>query len=70
MDCSPLGFSVHGILQERILEWVAMPSNQDIFPTQGSTLIPELQADSLPTEPPGKPIYMRLTHISLFFSTI
>ena len=26
MDCSPLGFSVHGILQARILEWVAMPS--------------------------------------------
>ena len=22
MDCSPPGFSVHGILQERILEWV------------------------------------------------
>ena len=25
MDCSPPGTSVHGILQERILEWVAMP---------------------------------------------
>ena len=25
-DCSPPGFSVHGILQARILEWVAMPS--------------------------------------------
>ena len=24
MDCSPPGFSVHGILQARILEWVAM----------------------------------------------
>ena len=24
MDCSPPGTSVHGILQERILEWVAM----------------------------------------------
>ena len=27
MDCSPPGFSVHGILQARILEWVAMPSS-------------------------------------------
>ena len=27
MDCSPPGSSVHGILQERILEWVAMPSS-------------------------------------------
>ena len=24
MDCSPLGSSVHGILQARILEWVTM----------------------------------------------
>ena len=26
MDCSPPGSSVHGILQARILEWVAFPS--------------------------------------------
>ena len=26
IDCSPPGSSVHGILQARILEWVAMPS--------------------------------------------
>ena len=25
MDCSPPGSSLHGILQARILEWVAMP---------------------------------------------
>ena len=29
MDCSPPGSSVHGILQERILEWVAMPSSRE-----------------------------------------
>ena len=28
MDCSPPGFFVHGILQARILEWVAMPSSR------------------------------------------
>ena len=27
VDCSPPGSSVHGILQARILEWVAMPSS-------------------------------------------
>ena len=27
MDCSPAGSSVHGILQARILEWVAMPAS-------------------------------------------
>ena len=35
MDCSPPGSSVHGILQARILEWVAMPSSRGVFPTQG-----------------------------------
>ena len=25
LDCSPPGFSVHGILQTKILEWVAIP---------------------------------------------
>ena len=28
MDCSLPGSSVHGILQARILEWVAMPSSR------------------------------------------
>ena len=27
-DCSPPGSSVHGVLQARILEWVAMPSSR------------------------------------------
>ena len=30
MDCSPPGSSVHGILQARILKWVAMPSFRDL----------------------------------------
>ena len=55
MDCSPPGSSVHGILQTRILEWVAIPfskgsSNSGI--KAGST---ELQANSLPSESPGTP---------------
>ena len=36
MDCSPSGFSVQGILQARILEWVAVSSSRGIFLTQGS----------------------------------
>ena len=28
VDCNPSGSSVHGILQARILEWVAMPSSK------------------------------------------
>ena len=29
MDCSPPGSSVHGILQARILEWVAIPFSRE-----------------------------------------
>ena len=29
MDCSPLGSSVHGLLQARILEWVAIPFSRE-----------------------------------------
>ena len=36
MDCSPPGSSVHGILQARILEWVAISFSRGIFQTQGS----------------------------------
>ena len=35
MDYRPPGSSVCGILQVRILEWVAMPSSRGIFLTQG-----------------------------------
>ena len=38
-DCSPPGSSVRGILQARILEWVAMPSSGGIFPIRGSNLV-------------------------------
>ena len=34
MDCSPPGYSVHGIFQARTLEWVAVSSSR-ISPTQG-----------------------------------
>ena len=29
MDSSPLGSSVHGVLQARVLEWVAMAARND-----------------------------------------
>ena len=55
MDWGPPGSSVHGIFQARKLEWVAILFFQGIFPTQGIELgSPTLQADSLPSEPPGK----------------
>ena len=56
MDCSPPVPSVHGILQARILEWVAMPSSRRSSRPKGiNSRSPALQADSLPSEPPVKP---------------
>ena len=35
--CDPMVYTVHGILQARILlEWVAAPFSRGLFPTQGS----------------------------------
>ena len=38
MDCSPPGSSIHGILQSRILEWVATSFSRGIFLTRGLNL--------------------------------
>ncbi|CAM9794401.1 unnamed protein product [Rangifer tarandus platyrhynchus] len=53
VDCSPPVSSLHGILQARILEWVAISSPGDI-PNPGiGPGSPAFQADSLTSEPPG-----------------
>ena len=44
-----------GILQEGILEWVAMPSSRGSSQPGIKPRSPALQVDSLPSEPPGKP---------------
>ena len=52
MDCSPPGSSVHGILQARILEWVAVPSPGDL-PDSGikavSLISPALEGEFFTT---------------------
>ena len=55
MDCSPPGSSVHGILQARILEWVAMPFSRGSSRLKDQIWSPALQAASLLSEPSGKP---------------
>ena len=55
MDCSLPGSSVSGILQARILDGLPFPAPGDLSDPgieAGST---PLQADFLPSEPPGKP---------------
>ena len=55
-DCSPPGFSVHGILQARLLEWI-LPSPEDLLNPGIKPWSPVLQADTLPFEPQGSPHY-------------
>ena len=65
MDCSLPGVSVHGILQARILEWVAIPSFRgSSLPglELTSPLAPALQVDSLPLSHQGSP--WRLCYIA------
>ena len=58
MDCSPLsGSSVHGILQARILERVAIPFFRFSRPSDQTCLL-HWQAGSLPLAPPGKPVFL------------
>ena len=48
------GSSVRGILQVTVQEWVAISSFRDVPDPEIEPRSPSLQADSLPTEPPGK----------------
>ena len=54
MDCNLPGSSVREILQARYWSGLAFPSPGD--PPNPGIESPALQADSLPTELPGKPI--------------
>ena len=50
-----MDYTVHGILQARILEWVAFPFSRGSPKPGIKPRSPALQADSLPPEPPEKP---------------
>ena len=60
VDCSPPSSSIHGILQARILEWVAIPSAGDLPDPGIKPGSPTLQADPLTSAPPGKPLNTRI----------
>ena len=55
MDCSLPGSFVHGILQARILERVAIPFPRGLPDPGIEPRSPALQASSLPSNPPEKP---------------
>ena len=66
MDCSPPGFSVHEILQERILEWDLPdpgiePTSDGFFTTAAAAATKSLQScptlcDPIDGSPPGSPV--------------
>ena len=67
-----MDYTVHGILQARILEWVAFPFShgkglfQGNLPKPGTEpTSPALQAESLPAEPPGKPRQASISLINI-----
>ena len=70
IDCSPLGFSGHGILQARLLEWVSVSSSRGSSLPRDRTCVSYVsqhwQMDSLPLVPPGKP---RLVHSNTIMTT-
>ena len=56
LDCSLPGSSVHGILQARILEWVAVASYRGSFRPRDRTHMSHIGRQVLlPLAPPGKP---------------
>ena len=48
--CDPMEYTIHGILQARILEWVAIPFSRGSSKPGIEPRSPTLQVDSLPAE--------------------
>ena len=63
MECSPPGSSVHGILQARTLEWVAMLSSGGPSRPRDRTRVSCIAGGFFTAEPPGKPSGLRWTWI-------
>ena len=55
MHCSPPGSSVHGTLQAKILEWIAISFSEDLSDPGIEAASPALAGGFFTTEPPGKP---------------
>ena len=51
--CDPIEHTVHGILQARILEWVAFPFSRGSFQPRDQTQVSHMAGGFLPTELSG-----------------
>ena len=63
--CDPIDYTAHGILQPRILDWVAFPFSRGYSQPGTEPRSPALQADSLPAEPQGKPENIGVGNLSI-----
>ena len=63
--CNPMDYSIHGILQARILEWVAFPFSRGSSQPRDQTQVSHIAGDSLPAEPQGKPKNTGMGSLSL-----
>ena len=71
--CNPMGYgppgsSVHGILQARILEWVAISFSRGSSWPRNQTQSLELQTVYLPSEPPGVSIHYRSVYCNTLWN--
>ena len=67
MGCSPPGSSVHGILQARILEWIAIPFSRGSSQSRDWTRVFCIAGRFFTTEPLGKPLSQLQVHIYFLF---
>ena len=56
IGCSLPGSSIHGVFQARVLGWVAISFSRGSSKPRDQTPVSHIAADSLPCEPPGKPL--------------
>ena len=61
----PMDYTVHGILQARIWEWIAFPFSRGSSQPRDRSRSPAMQVDSLPAEPAGKPKNIGVDSLSL-----
>ena len=57
--CDPIDYTVRGVLQARILEWVAFPFSRGSSQPRDGTQVSCIAGDSLPAEPQGGPLSLR-----------
>ena len=66
MNCSPPGYSVHGILQARILEWIAMPSSRRSSQPRDRTQVSHIASGFFTVWATRKPKNTGVESLSLF----